>query len=231
MPECPSSDPGASSSRSTRRDRRSSPGRGNAASRRCRDRGSTSRVGIWPNQHLRSSSQLPQLDRATWRRRRSRRMQRAERGEPRTGALVRPFLRLPFRHGDRLPVELRATVYPSDERVTHVVLVVAVWIVVRTRVGAAAFLARQPRDDHAVGELEQEPELKSLRQVVVEDLALVLDDDVLVPLAQRGHDLALLLHLVLAAEDAEVLVHRLRERSEEHTSELQSRENLVCSLM
>ena len=53
-------------------------------------------------------------------------------------------------------------------------------------------------------------ELQRLRQVVVEDVALVLDDDVLVALAQAGDDLALPAHLLLAAEDAEVLVHRRR---------------------
>ena len=63
------------------------------------------------------------------------------------------------------------------------------------------------------GELEQEAELERLRQVAVEDVALVLDDDALVALAEPVDDLALLLHLVLAAEDAEVLVHRLASSS------------------
>ena len=57
-------------------------------------------------------------------------------------------------------------------------------------------------------ELEQEAELERLREVAVEDVALVLDDDPLVALAQAADDLALLAHLLLAAEDAEVLVHR-----------------------
>src|SRR4051794_23781165 len=56
-----------------------------------------------------------------------------------------------------------------------------------------------------------ESRAKRLRQVVVEDLALVVDDDALVALAQVADDPLLLLHLVLAAEDAEVLVHRLGE--------------------
>src|SRR2546430_5442268 len=36
---------------------------------------------------------------------------------------------------------------------------------------------------------------------------------------------------VLAAEEARSTSHRLRERSEEHTSELQSQSNLVCRLL
>src|SRR6185312_16627333 len=85
---------------------------------------------------------------------------------------------------------------------------VAIRIVVRARVRAAALLSREAGDDHAFGELEQEAELERLRQVAVEDLPLVLDVDAAVALAQAGDDLALLLHLSLAAEDAEVLVHR-----------------------
>src|SRR5262245_66582369 len=76
---------------------------------------------------------------------------------------------------------------------------------------AAALFAREPRHDHALGELEQEPELECLREVAVEDLPLVLDDDTLVALAQPVDDLALPPHLILAPEDAEVLVHRLRQ--------------------
>ena len=91
------------------------------------------------------------------------------------------------------------------------VLVVAVGEVVRARVRAAALLAGEPADDHARGELEHEAELERLGQVAVEDLALVLDDDALVALAQALDDRPLLLHQLLAAEDAEVLVHRRRE--------------------
>ncbi len=102
-------------------------------------------------------------------------------------------------------------VLPGDDRVAQEVLVVAVGEVVGPRVRAAALLAREPGDDHAVGELEQEAELERLGEVVVEHLALVVDDDALVALAQAGDDLPLLLHLLLAAEDAEVLVHRRGE--------------------
>ena len=62
---------------------------------------------------------------------------------------------------------------------------------------------------HARGEVEHVAELDRLRQVAVEDLALVLDHDAaLVALAQLVEDLDLLRHLLLAAEDAEVLEHR-----------------------
>ena len=69
----------------------------------------------------------------------------------------------------------------------------------------------RPDYDHALGELEQEAELERLRQVAVEDVALVFDHDPLEALAQAGDDLPLLLHLLLAPEDAEVVVHRLAE--------------------
>jgi hypothetical protein len=95
--------------------------------------------------------------------------------------------------------------------VPHVVLVVAVREVVRARVCPTALLPREPGDDHAVGELEQEAELQRLRQVVVEERSLVVDDHALVALAHACDELALLLHLRLAPEDAEVLVHRLRQ--------------------
>src|SRR5262249_24679274 len=125
---------------------------------------------------------------------------------------VLPQLRLPLRHRDRLPAEPgRAVGVERDERVPEVVLVVAVGIVVRPGVSASALLARDTADGHAVRELEQEAELDRLRQVAVEHVALVVDHDVLVALAEVGHDLALLLHLRLAPEDAEVLVHRLGE--------------------
>ena len=78
-------------------------------------------------------------------------------------------------------------------------------------VSAAALLALDSADDHAGSEIEQEAELERLREVVVEHLPLVLDDDALVALAERLDELALAAHLVLSAEDAEVLVHRRRE--------------------
>jgi len=43
---------------------------------------------------------------------------------------------------------------------------------------------------------------------LLNDVALVLDDDVRIALAQAVDDLDLLEHLVLAAEDGEVLAHR-----------------------
>src|SRR5437868_2988717 len=112
--------------------------------------------------------------------------------------LVLPLLRLPFRHPHRFPLQLWRAVHEADDRVLEVVLVVAHRIVVGPRVGAAALLALDARDDHALGEVEEEAELDRLREVAVEDLALVLDQHVLVALAETGHDLALLLHLALA---------------------------------
>ena len=91
------------------------------------------------------------------------------------------------------------------------VLVVARRVVVRARVRAAALLARDPGLEHAGRDVEQVAELDRLRQVGVEDVALVLDDDGRVALAQPVDDLDLLGHLVLAPEDAEVLQHRLAE--------------------
>src|SRR4051794_6578642 len=93
------------------------------------------------------------------------------------GPLVRPLLRRPFRRRDRPPLEPRRAVLPADDRVLQEVHVVAVGIVVRPRMRAAALLAREAGHDHAVGELEQEAELERLREVAVEDLALVLDVD------------------------------------------------------
>ena len=75
---------------------------------------------------------------------------------------------------------------------------------------AAALLPREPGLDHARRELEEEAELQGLGEIVVEDVALVVHDDPLVALGEGGDDLALALHLRLAAEDAEVLVHRRR---------------------
>src|SRR2546421_646564 len=76
---------------------------------------------------------------------------------------------------------------------------------------ATALLAREAGDDHALGELEQKPELERLGEIAVEDRPLVLDVDVRVALAEAGDDLALARHLLLAAEDAEVLVHGRRQ--------------------
>src|SRR5512132_4277135 len=125
---------------------------------------------------------------------------------------VLPLLRLPLGHRDWLPAQLRPPIIvESDQRVLEEASVVAVRIVVRPRVRTATLLARDARDDHAVGEVEQELELERLRQIVVEDLTLVVDNDALVALAQAGDDLTLSQHLILAPENAEVLMHRLRQ--------------------
>src|SRR4029453_4850511 len=110
-----------------------------------------------------------------------------------TSRSVLPLLRLPLCHRHRLPVEHRMISDPADDRVFHEVLVVPLRVVVRTRVGAPALLALEARDDHARREVEQVSELERLRQVVVEDLALVLDEDLLVALAQVADDPLLLL--------------------------------------
>ena len=73
-----------------------------------------------------------------------------------------------------------------DHRVPEEVLVVAVRdsrTAARARRGSPS--ARGPATTMHCGELEQEAELERLRQVAVEDVALVLDDDALVALAQR----------------------------------------------
>src|SRR5215212_5134878 len=75
--------------------------------------------------------------------------------------------------------------------------------------GAPALLARDPGLEHARGDVEEIAELDRLREIGVEDVALVLDDNVRVPLAEALDDSDLLQHLILPAEDAEVLQHRL----------------------
>src|SRR5262249_20087344 len=133
-------------------------------------------------------------------------------GRRAAGPSVLALLGLPLRDRDVAPLQVgAAVVVERDEGVLHVVLIIAIGVVVRSRMRPAALPARKPGHDHALGELEQEAELERLRQVAVEDVPLVLDDDALVALAQPGDQLALLLHLVLAPEDAEVLVHRLRK--------------------
>src|SRR5512145_2151309 len=72
---------------------------------------------------------------------------------------VPALLGLPLGDRDRLPVELRSTILPRDERVPQVVLVVALREVVRPGMRAAALLAREPGHDHALRELEHEAEL------------------------------------------------------------------------
>src|SRR4051812_33750708 len=77
--------------------------------------------------------------------------------------------------------------------------------------GATALPAPDAALDHAQSSVEHVPELDRLSQVGVEDVALVLDIDVLVPLAQLEQDLALAHHLVLLAEHREVVEHRRPE--------------------
>src|SRR5262249_31353060 len=127
-------------------------------------------------------------------------------------ASIGPFLGPPFGHRHRSPVEHEALVGDAYERVPEKILVVAFREIVRPRMRAPALLAGEARDDHGVGELEQEAELESLGEVGVEHLPSVVDDDPLVALPQACDDLALELHLLLAPEDAEVLVHRGSER-------------------
>src|SRR6185295_19558661 len=98
-------------------------------------------------------------------------------------------LGLPLRDRDGLPVEFWTAILPSDERVPHVVLVVTVGIVVRACVSSTALLARETRDHHGRGQLEQEAELERLREVAVEDVALVLDEDPVIALAKPPDDL------------------------------------------
>ena len=57
----------------------------------------------------------------------------------------------------------------------------------------------------------RKPSSKRLREIAVEDVPFVLDGHALVALPQALDDLPLLAHLLLAAEDAEVLVHRRGE--------------------
>src|SRR5581483_232833 len=145
--------------------------------------------------------------------RRRRTLPRAARaaGVTRASASVLPLLGLPLRHAHRRRRQIDAVVAPAGDRVHHELLVVALRIVVRARVRAARLLAPDPRLDHAERRVEHVSELDRLRQVAVEDLPLVFDVDVLVALAQLEQDRALAQHLVLAAEDGEVLEHRAAE--------------------
>src|SRR4029077_9526729 len=94
----------------------------------------------------------------------------------------------------------------------HEVLVVADGVIVGTRVSTTALLARDTGLQHARREVDHVAELDRLCQVAVEDLAFVLDDDTaLVSLTELVDDLDLTGHLLLAAEDAEVLEHRRAE--------------------
>ncbi len=107
--------------------------------------------------------------------------------------------------------ELRRTIFPARDRVMQEALVVALGEVCGTGVRAAALLARKPGLHHDPGEVEHGAELERLREISVEDVALVLDDDALVPLAEPLDDLELALHPLGVAEDAEVLEHRRTE--------------------
>src|SRR5581483_7246491 len=97
---------------------------------------------------------------------------------------VLPLLRFPFRETHVGFRQFDAAVLPAGDRVVHEILVVARREVVRARMGAAALLARETCGDHAERGVEHVPELDRLCEVAVEDVALVLDDDVLVPLAE-----------------------------------------------
>src|SRR3569833_522949 len=140
-------------------------------------------------------------------------MRRAGAGPPqravRRGASVLALLGLPLRDTHRRSRELDAAVLPARDRVHHEVLVVTGRVVRRARVRAEALLAPDAAFDYAKLSFEDVAELVRLLQVVVEDVALVLDVDVLVALAQLELDLALLDHLRLLAEDGEVVEFRV----------------------
>src|SRR4051794_26412145 len=138
-------------------------------------------------------------------------MQRSRPARLQRRASVLPLLGLPLRHAHRRRGQFDTAVLPARDRVHHEVLVVARRMVVRAGVGASAFLAPDAALDHAERRVEHVAELDRLRQVAVEDVALVFDVDVLVPLAQLEEDLALPHHLRLLAEDREVVEHRRPE--------------------
>ena len=73
---------------------------------------------------------------------------------------------------------------------------------------AAALLARESGLHHDPRKVEHRAELERLREIRVEDVALVLDDDVLVALAEPLDDVELALHALRIAKDPEVLEHR-----------------------
>src|SRR5690242_2260031 len=124
---------------------------------------------------------------------------------------VFPLLRLPLREPHLGCRQLDAAVLPASDRMVEEVLVVAARVVVRPGVGAAALLADDTGADHAERGVEHVPELDRLREVAVEDLALVLHVDVRVALPEPLEDFDLLRHPVLRAEDGEVLEHRVAE--------------------
>src|SRR2546428_2349871 len=76
--------------------------------------------------------------------------------------------------------------------------------------------------------LELGRELQTQQEMAVPDFDAALDDDI-------GDDLLRLVfiscHPVLSTEAQEVVADVIVERSEEHTSELQSRSDLVCRLL
>src|SRR3712207_7231005 len=67
--------------------------------------------------------------------------------------------------------------------------------------------------------------------LLVDDQAVGLPQDLLERLGQLGADRGDLLLAVLAQRVGRVRVRTHRARSEEHTSELQSRQYLVCRLL
>src|SRR4029079_8330378 len=81
-----------------------------------------------------------------------------------------------------------------------------------TRVRAARLLPREPRLQHARGQVEHVAELDRLCEVVVEDRALVLDDHApCIAAPEVIDDPDLRLHTIGITEDTEVLEHRLTE--------------------
>src|SRR5512146_1082647 len=87
---------------------------------------------------------------------------------------VLPLFRLPFRHPDILVRQHGRVVHPAGDRVLQEMLVVPRGKIMRTGVRTAALLAREPRLHHAPRGVEHVAEFDRLRQVAVEDVALVL---------------------------------------------------------
>lgn len=104
----------------------------------------------------------------------------------------------------------------------HVLLVVARREVV-AHVTAAALLAVARRHDDDLGDVEQEPELHRLEKIGVEPLALVVDVDVLVALAQFLDDVEDLTERLLGAEDLGLAVHLVLQLLAQHGDPLGAR--------
>src|SRR6266542_2857057 len=97
---------------------------------------------------------------------------------------VLPFRGLVLAADDGLVVEADGAVVDAEaQAVLHPVGVVAGRMVV-AEVGAAALGAGEGADHKGLGQVDEEAELDGLGEVVVEDLALVLDGHPLVAVAQ-----------------------------------------------